>query len=537
MKARQDFILFVGTIVLFGYACSNGPTTQQQMMSAAEVNAEKYRPGFHFTPQKNWMNDPNGMFYLNGMFHLYFQHHPESNVWGPMHWGHATSEDLFHWKEHPIALYPDDLGTIFSGSAVVDFQNTSGLGSVENPPIIALYTNHDAEAAEAGSDRFQTQGLAYSLDEGFTWTKYKNNPVIENPGIRDFRDPKVFWMESQNKWILTLAAGQETQFYSSPNLIDWTFLSSFGTGIGNHEGVWECPDLIQLKVKGSEETKWIHLVSINPGGPNGGSATQYFVGDFDGTHFTLDPDFKLDLEQDHHFWTDFGKDNYAGVTFSNWKNEEGNPLFLGWMSNWQYATKVPTEKWRSSMTLARTLELFKTKSSFRLRSLPLIDHEKVRSKEVVLEQTTVGNVTKLVETGELNLSSAKIKIELKNLEEQTYTFALANSSGDSFEFGYNHKEKQFFIDRSKSGDVEFSSEFSNKPSLAPRFTSANALSVEFILDKTSIELFYDEGETVMTEIFFPHQPFETLTLEAEASTQAVFSGQLIELNPTKPHQG
>lgn len=533
MKTRQDFILFVGAIFILFNACSTATSSQKEMISKTEIEEEKYRPRFHFTPENNWMNDPNGMFYLSGTFHLYFQHHPESNVWGPMHWGHATSEDLLNWKERPIALYPDDLGTIFSGSAVVDFQNTSGLGSLENPPIVAIYTNHDAEAAEGGSERFQTQGIAYSLDEGHSWTKYKNNPVIENPGIRDFRDPKVFWMDSQKKWILTLAAGQETQFFSSLNLIEWTFLSSFGKGIGNHEGVWECPDLFELKVNGSEETKWVHLVSINPGGPNGGSATQYFVGDFDGTNFTLDPNFKTEMEKAHHFWTDFGKDNYAGVTFSNWKDQKGNPLFLGWMSNWQYATKAPTYKWRSSMTLARTLELFKTVNGFRLKSSLFMDSEKVTAKKVKIKETTIGEGKMIVDENGINLASTKMKVVLKNIEENTYTFVLANQAGDTLLFGYDHRQKQFFIDRSKSGAVDFSEDFSDKPSLAPRFGMNDELHLEFVLDKTSIELFYDEGETAMTEIFFPHKPFETLSLLANESTKTVFSGELVELDVKK----
>ena len=532
MRTRQDFVLFGAIIILFN-ACSNGSRAHELEMSKPEKEEEKYRPGFHFTPENNWMNDPNGMFYLNGTFHLYFQHHPESNVWGPMHWGHATSEDLLNWQEHPIALYPDDLGTIFSGSAVVDFQNTSGLGSLENPPIVAIYTNHDAKAAEGGSERFQTQGIAYSLDDGHSWIKYKNNPVIDNPGIRDFRDPKVFWLDGQKKWILTLAAGQETQFFSSPNLIEWTFLSSFGKGIGNHKGVWECPDLFELKVNGSDETKWVHLVSINPGGPNGGSATQYFIGDFDGTNFKLDSSFKMDIQKRHHFWADFGKDNYAGVTFSNWKDEKGNPLFLGWMSNWQYATKVPTYKWRSSMTLARTLELFKTVNGYRLKSSLYMNSEKVASKKVKIKETAIGEGKIIVDKKEINLSSAKIKIDLKNIEENTYTFVLANQVGGELLFGYDHRQKQFFIDRSKSGVVNFSEKFSDKISIAPRFGMEDELSLEFVLDKTSIELFYDNGETVITEIFFPLKPFETLSLQTNDLTQTVFVGELVELDPKK----
>ena len=532
MKSDRVFVLILITILFFN-TCSTDKKNNDKGMTNTQSEEEKYRPSFHFTPQKNWMNDPNGMFFLNGQFHLYFQYHPESSVWGPMHWGHATSKDLIRWEEHPIALFPDDLGTIFSGSAVVDHLNTTGFGSLENPPIVAMYTNHDAKAEQKGSELFQTQSIAYSLDQGFTWTKFENNPVIQNPGIRDFRDPKVFWMESDKKWIMTLAAGQETQFYASTNLKEWTFLSAFGKGIGNHDGVWECPDLFPLKVKGTDTTKWVHLVSINPGGPNGGSATQYFVGDFDGFTFTVDPKFKKDLQKEHLFWTDFGKDNYAGVTFSNWKSTEGNPLFLGWMSNWQYANKVPTHSWRSAMTLARTLELIKTESSFRLQSSLPIDWNPFVSKKKQITDTKIEQEQTILSTNTIDLSSARIRVDIKNLDPNEYTFSLSNQVGDSLLFGYDHKKQEFFIDRSLSGKVDFSSNFSDKPSIAPRFSNQKTLSFEIILDKTSIELFFDLGETVMTEIFFPNQPFETLSLSSEAQTKAVFSAELWELNPLK----
>ena len=297
--------------------------------------------------------------------------------------------------------------------------------------------------------------------------------------------------------------------------------------------MWECPDLFELKVNGSDETKWVHLVSINPGGPNGGSATQYFIGDFDGTNFKLDSSFKMDIQKKHHFWADFGKDNYAGVTFSNWKDEKGNPIFLGWMSNWQYATKVPTYKWRSSMTLARTLELFKTVNGYRLKSSLYMNSEKVASKKVKIKETAIGEGKIIVDKKEINLSSAKIKIDLKNIEENTYTFVLANQVGGELLFGYDHRQKQFFIDRSKSGVVNFSEKFSDKISIAPRFGMEDELSLEFVLDKTSIELFYDNGETVMTEIFFPLKPFETLSLQTNDLTQTVFVGELVELDPKK----
>lgn len=531
MNTYRDFFFFVGMFLVFMFACSDEKTNNEKRMKKDFTEEEKYRPNFHFTPQNNWMNDPNGMFYLDGVFHLYFQHHPASNVWGPMHWGHATSEDLINWEEQPIALFPDHLGTIFSGSAVFDAQNTSGLGTKETPPVVAIYTNHDAVAAKKGSTFFQTQSIAYSLDKGYSWIKYENNPVIENPGIRDFRDPKVFWMESEKKWIMTLAAGQETQFFASADLKKWSYLSRFGEGIGNHEGVWECPDLFPLKVNGSDTIKWVHLVSINPGGPNGGSATQYFIGDFDGTHFTIDPTFKNDLEEKHLFWADFGKDNYAGVTFSNWLTANKNPLFLGWMSNWQYANRVPTFKWRSSMTLPRILELNQTESSYRLRSKLMVKWERFTSKNLSVKERPIEEGTTIAEENEIDLSSARVKVKLKNLEPMTYTFVLANQLGDSLLFGYNHREKQFFTDRRTSGQVSFSPEFSKKQSLAPRFHNKKELELEFVLDKTSIELLFDNGETVITEIFFPNHPFQTLSIIPEISCKTIFSADLWELNP------
>lgn len=528
MKTRQHIFFFIIIQLFYFNACLDNKN--EPGISKGLTEEEKYRPSFHFTPQKNWMNDPNGMFYLNGVFHLYFQHNPESNVWGPMHWGHATSEDLMNWQEHPIALFPDDLGTIFSGSAVVDFQNTSGLGTEANPPIIAVYTNHDSEVQQKGSKLYQNQSIAYSLDKGYSWTKHENNPLIINPGFPDFRDPKVFWMESEKKWIMTLASGQETQFYDSPNLIEWSYLSKFGKGIGNHDGVWECPDLFPLKANGSDEIKWVHLVSINSGGPNGGSATQYFIGDFDGTNFTLDSSFKADLDERHLFWTDFGKDNYAGVTFSNWTTDERNSLFIGWMSNWQYANKVPTFKWRSSMTLPRTLELIKTKTSYRLQSKLMINWKTFISKKKQIKDLQIDKDQIITTTKDIDLSSARVQIELKDLEPTTYTFLLDNESGDSLMFGYNHKEKVFFIDRSKSGEVSFSNDFSKKQSQAPRFRNEDILNLEFVLDKTSIELFFDSGETVMTEIFFPNKPFETLRITSEISSKCIMTVDLFELD-------
>lgn len=452
------------------------------------------RPLYHFTPKAHWMNDPNGMFFYNDTYHLYFQYYPEGNVWGPMHWGHATSKDLVHWEEKPIALYPDEMGYIFSGSAVVDFENTSGFGKEGKPPIIALFTHHDAAKAKAKAIDVETQSIAYSLDEGLTWTKYEGNPVIENPGIRDFRDPKVFWDKQNAQWVMVLAAQDRIRMYRSANLKQWEYLSEFGEKIGHHGGVWECPDLFPLKVNGGEETKWVLLVSINPGGPNGGSATQYFIGDFDGKTFEMDTDFAQGLDSQNNYWVDFGRDNYAGVTWHNSERNNGNKLFIGWMSNWDYAQEVPTEKWRSAMTVARELSLEKDQDGYRLMNLPV---EEINAN---LPEFPSQKETPLLGRHHFELPVGK----------ETKGFLLRNAMGEEIRFGFNPKTNEYFFDRSKAGNTQFNEKFANTISVAPRLSNDSIIKATLILDKTSAELFWDNGKTVMTEIFFLQSPFDKM---------------------------
>ena len=291
-------------------------------MEQSTVNTEPYRPQFHFTPPAKWMNDPNGLVYNKGVYHLFYQYYPDDIVWGPMHWGHAISKDLLHWEHKPIALYPDKNGYIFSGSAVVDTENTSGFGTKENPALVAIFTYHDIDRERAGKTDFQTQGIAYSLDNGETFTVYDGNPVIGNNGIKDFRDPKVFWDDQSKNWSMLLVAGDHLQIWQSKNLKSWEKVSEFGKNQGAHGGVWECPDLFKLKVGTTDEEKWVLLISINPGAPNGGSGTQYFVGDFDGKTFTSD--------QKEEKWIDWGTDNYGGVRYNNVPNNKR--IFIGWRS-------------------------------------------------------------------------------------------------------------------------------------------------------------------------------------------------------------
>ncbi|WP_258098514.1 glycoside hydrolase family 32 protein [Marinoscillum pacificum] len=471
----RNTTLTFGLVLTILIGCA--PKTQEQVVE--QSGDSQYRPAYHFTPASGWMNDPNGLVYFEGEYHLFYQHYPDSNIWGPMHWGHAVSTDLVHWEHLPIALYPDSLGYIFSGSAVVDWQNTAGFGTEESPAMVAMYTYHDPIGERNNTIDFQTQGIAYSLDKGRTWTKYEGNPVIPNPGIRDFRDPKVSWNSETEEWNLILAVKDHVNLYSSPNLKEWTHQSEFGVDLGAHGGVWECPDLFQLTDQNGV-TKWVMLVSINPGGPQGGSATQYFVGDFDGSVFTpLGSAIR---------WIDYGADNYAGVTFSDVPEEDGRRLFIGWMSNWQYANIVPTYEWRSAMTIPRELKIQNTENGYLLRSVPVGEMESAFTIEGA--------------NGELiNVSGSVFKLGM-TIESSTGAMVLSNDVGDSLIVSYD--ENYLTINREQAGKVAFSDVFAASHQ-AP-LNGIEVKSLDVYVDNSSVEVFVNNGDLVMTDLFFFEQP-------------------------------
>ena len=506
-------------------------TSEEITQTEGEENSdEAYRPNFHFTPEKNWMNDPNGMFYLDGTYHLYFQYYPDDNVWGPMHWGHATSKDMITWEEQEIALFPDEKGYIFSGSAVVDKENTSGFGEDGKTPVVAIFTYHEPKGAEKGEKDYQSQAIAYSLDKGMTWTKYKGNPVLPNPGIENFRDPKVTWDKEHKQWLMALATTEKTLFYTSQDLKEWKKVSEFGQGNGAHDGVWECPDFFPMQVEGTGETKWVLIQSLNPGGYNGGSGTQYFVGDFDGTTFTPEENM-TNLEEKHDYWIDFGRDNYAGVTWANLPEEDGRKLFLGWMSNWLYAQEVPTETWRSAMTIARELKLIKEDGQYLVTSQPVEELQKFRGEVVKKSALSANKDLVLIDTSAIDLSKAEVRFSISGLEENgNYHFTLSNQQGEKFVVNYDHSKQKFSMDRSKAGINDFSDKFSGTPSTAPRITASNSMEVHMLLDKTSMELFIDNGKTVITEIFFSEKPWDTFSIGSEEKDFMVDSFEAYELN-------
>lgn len=438
-------------------------------------NREQYRPIYHHTPAYGWMNDPNGMFYKDGVWNLYFQHNPYGSQWENMTWGHSTSTDLVHWKYEGDAVEPDALGTVFSGSAVVDMENTSGFGK---GAVIALYTS-------AGES--QTQSLVYSTDNGKTFHKFEGNPVITS-NVPDFRDPHVFWNEDIKKWNMILAAGQHMEIYSSDNLKDWKLESSFGEKYGNHGGVWECPDLMKMKVRGTDKEKWMLICNINPGGPSGGSATQYFVGDFDGHKFTCDS--KPEVTK----WMDYGKDHYATVTFDN--APEGRRVAIAWMSNWQYANQVPTQQYRSGNSIPRDLGLFEYKGETYCSVVPSPEMTAARSKKA----------------GKKLTASCEMVVNLK----RNATITLSNDKGEKVVMNYDAKAETFSMDRTKSGKMDFSKDFA-AVTKAPTYGKISQLRI--FIDKSSIEVLDADGKMSMTNLVFPSKPYNKVTVKGKGKYQ------------------
>jgi fructan beta-fructosidase len=477
---------------------------EQATSDTSMYYTEIYRPQFHFTPEAKWMNDPNGLVYNNGIYHLFYQYYPDSTIWGPMHWGHAVSEDMVKWQHKPIALFPDENGFIFSGSAVVDTKNTSGFGSDTNLPMVAIFTYHDMEGEQAGRNDFQTQGIAYSLDNGDSWTKYDRNPVVGNTGIKDFRDPKVFWNDKEQNWTMLLVAGDHLQIWNSPNLREWEKISEFGKDKGAHGGVWECPDLFPLNIKGTNETKWVLLISINPGAPNGGSGTQYFIGDFDGKTFTTD--------QKEAKWLDLGRDNYAGVTFNNTANNER--IFIGWMSNWDYARDTPTEKWRSAMTVPRNLTLQKNNDDIELYNYPLKQLDEIIKETATADEIELKENQKKIIT--LNYGNqSEIKFTIK---EPTLKLIFSNDAGDSLDMIIDKESKTMSFNRAKSGKTDFNDKFvSGVQKMDMGNLPEGLIEVRMLLDHSSIEVFINKGQYVMTNQIFPNSDYTKLSIENKAS--------------------
>lgn len=480
-----------------------------------EIPAEydqSFRPQFHYTPAENWMNDPNGMVYYEGEYHLFYQYNPEGDQFGNMSWGHATSKDLVHWKEEEVAMTPDENGMIFSGSIIADENNKSGLFPDGEGGLIAFYTS-------AGD--VQDQRIAYSTDKGRTWTKYEGNPVVPNPDIEDFRDPKVVWHEESEQYIMLLAAGKKVMFYGSKNLVDWEYLSEFGN-VGAQDGVWETPELFELPVDGNEEdTRWVLQVDMNPGSIAGGSGGQYFLGDFNGKEFIRQE------KTDDINWVDFGKDFYAAQAFNGM---DDRTVWMAWMSNWEYAADIPTDPWRGAMSIPREVTLTKDKND---------EVQLVQQPAPELEQLR-GDL--LYETTDETLGGAK---PLSDIESQTYEIVAEFEVGSAGEFGfrvrnsddlkegtivgYDAKNDLVFTDRADSGKTDFHENF---PGVyrAPSSAEDGTVKLHLFVDRSSVELFANGGRQVMTNRIFPFMESNGLEMYSKDGEVTIKSMQIYEMN-------
>ena len=489
------------------------PTETAAQAGASLSYNEPFRPQYHFTPSANWMNDPNGMVYYAGEYHLFYQHHPHATVWGPMHWGHAVSTDMVNWRHLSIALFPDDLGQIFSGSAVIDWHNTAGFGP---EAMVAIFTHNSASMG-------QNQSLAYSLDRGRSWTKHKGNPVIPGPpGMPDFRDPKVFWYgtnDAKGHWVMALAVGSAILFYRSPDLKSWTASGGFGFDHGSTLGVWETPDLFELPVDDGPEHRWVLTVGVGDGAPAGGSGMQYFIGQFDGQTFTNDNPKETTL------WADYGADFYAAQSWSD--VADGRRLWLAWLSNWRYANQTPTSSWRGAMSLPRVIGLTQTADGIRLTQHPVPELARLRqaSHNWVNYAIPPNAVWQPDVSGEL----LEIVAEFAPGEDvNSFGLRVRMGDGEQATIGYGPKSQTLAIDRVESGISSFNERFAAMHTAKVDLV-AGCLRLHLFVDRSSVELFVNDGSISFSELIFPAETSLNLSFFSEGGSTMLKNLAIYEL--------
>ena len=465
------------------------------VLAAASVAQDSYnqpwRPQYHFTPSHNFMNDPNGMVFYKGEYHLFYQYNPQGQVWGHMSWGHAVSSDMVHWQHLPLAIPEDPNYMIYSGSAVVDWNNSSGLCKSTDPKdkscLIAIY-------AAAYKDR-QKQHIAYSDDRGRTWNSYSGNPVID-VDAEDFRDPKVFWYEPQKKWALVavLADHRRALFFSSTDLKTWTKMSEFGPA-GDDEGQWECPDLLDLAIDGTNEQRWVLIINRNPGAPAGGTGVRYLIGDFDGTQF---------IEKEgagQKLWADYGKDFYATNSFNDMPKGDERRIWMGWTSNWLYAKDEPTALWRGAQSIPRTLSLRRVGDQLLMVQAPVRELESLRGKPVHLGNFAIEKANIAVGDKGLNGETYEIEAEFEPGAASEVGFRLRKGEGVETVVGIIPSTNTMFVDRTKSGEVSFSKDFPGR--YATTLGDTKRVKLHIFVDRSSVEVFANDGEKVMTDRIYP----------------------------------
>lgn len=472
---------------------------------------QPYRPQLHFSPREHWTNDPNGLVFFRGEYHLFFQYNPFGDQWGHMSWGHAVSKDLLHWRELPVAIPEKDGVMIFTGSIVIDHHNTSGLCANNSECMVAVYTG----SGNTSQGPRQTQNIAFSQDNGRTWIAYARNPVLD-VHTADFRDPSVFWDDKQQQWIMAVALPKEhiVRFYSSPNLKEWTKLSDFGPA-GDVAGDWECPDLLQVPVtSGTAGDTWALKVGLNPGAPQGGSGEQFFLGSFDGKSFTQSP------EPGSHGWTNYGKDDYCAISFNHLPKNQ-NPVLLGWMSNWQYAAKLPTSPWRGQMSLPRRLSLLRDQKGLALKQEPIIGP--LRTDSTPFSMTTSGQ-----HKDKIALQAVPYELDVQFGKDSVETFGIRIYSDELHwtEVGFDTKRGEFYIDRTRSG-LTVAPEFPTKTT-AP-LVAGRPYDLTLVVDRSSIEAYTQSDTIAMTNLIYPPSQINRIEFFSVGNKPVTVAGRIWKL--------
>ena len=469
-------------------------------LSQTATYEEPYRPQFHFTPAINWTNDPNGLVYHDGEWHIFYQYNPFGDLWGHMSWGHAVSPDLFRWKHLPVALPEEGPVMVYSGSAVVDHRNTSGFGKNGKPPMIAIYTSR--------TETDQSQSIAYSNDRGRTWTRYKGNPVIDI-GDPAFRDPKVLWHEPTKSWIMAvvLANRRKVRFYGSPDLKNWTHLSDFGPEGAHPVANWECPDLFELPIEGEPgKTKWIFQVDSGMGHPWLGSGCQYFVGEFDGKKFSNDNPPETQL------WLDWGRDFYAAQSYSDVPASDGRRIVIGWISNWMYARQKPTSPWRGAQSVPRELKLKRFKEGLRLTQQPVKEIESLRGETtLMLNSVSVDDANRKIAEAGFSGDVWDIQAEIEVGAAEDVGFKVLKGNGQETLVGFTADPAEVYIDRTKSGKVDFHETFAGRHS-ARLDPVDGRVTLRILVDRSVVEVFGGDGRVAITDRVFPDPTSTGLSL-------------------------
>lgn len=507
---KQAFFLI--SFVLFLFSCKSDPKSPKEITAESttqvEVNSEYYkepfRPQNHFTPPSGKMGKPNAMLYHDGAYHLFYQNKVSMEDGDKFSWGHAKSSNLIKWEHLPTIFNPGEASAIMAGSVVMDYSNSSGFGQENKPAMIAVYTKKDVQKAAQGKNDFLTQNLAYSLDDGLTWTEYKDNPIVSNPGIKDFMDPKVLWHGPTKKWIMVVSAGNRVKIYHSPDLKEWAYASEFGKDYGSHEGTWERPDLIYVPIKKTDgEGKWVLMVTVNKGEEKGGKSTQYFVGDFDGNTFSSM------YPKETVRWMDYGLDLSEMISCSGMPIGDGRKLIFGLIDNTMYSDQLPTESWKGSLSIPRHL-VFKYDAAGGL----FLDIQPVRELKKLMGKPK--SFEKIMVNGEKDLSSefgeqimpGVFTLFIKAIEgTPNMALELSNDIGEKLLIGYDFKETKYYVDRSQAGKADIHESFNTINSTTTGKKNVSATTIFAFVDVSGVEVFFEKNTIPMTNLIFPTKPY------------------------------